>query len=73
MGRKKLGIYNDKDKLCGICNKWLPHELFGKRNDSYTGLDCYCKKCRNEYSKKYNRRAHRHKARYGLTENEYNS
>ena len=68
---KRSPLFNDKEKHCAICKKWLRLSLFWKRKDNISGRDPYCISCRKEYDKKYNKTAYRRKNRYGLTPFQY--
>ena len=41
-----------KSKVCPRCNKPKLISDFGKNRSLKDGLECYCKKCRNEYCQK---------------------
>lgn len=47
MGRKRL--FNDKEKWCNKCTKWLPLDAFGENKRTASGKSHYCKTCHNTY------------------------
>lgn len=47
MGRKRL--FNDKEKWCNKCSKWLPLDAFGENKRTASGKSHYCKTCHNAY------------------------
>jgi hypothetical protein len=48
MGRKRL--FNDKEKWCNKCTKWLPLDAFGENRRTASGRQDYCKTCHNAYT-----------------------
>jgi Recombination endonuclease VII len=48
MGRKRL--FNDKEKWCNKCSKWLPLDAFGENKRTASGRQDYCKTCHNAYT-----------------------
>ena len=48
MGRKRL--FNDKEKWCNKCSKWLPLDAFGENRRTASGRQDYCKTCHNAYT-----------------------
>jgi hypothetical protein len=48
MGRKRL--FNDKEKWCNKCQKWLPLDAFGENKRTASGRQDYCKTCHNAYT-----------------------
>jgi hypothetical protein len=48
MGRKRL--FNDKEKWCNKCSKWLPLAAFGENRRTASGKQDYCKTCHNAYT-----------------------
>lgn len=48
MGRKRL--FNDKEKWCNRCGKWLPLDAFGENKRTASGRQDYCKTCHNAYT-----------------------
>lgn len=52
LGRIKKGKY-----LCPECNRFLSKDNFHKNRNKTYGIASYCKECRIERSKKYNRKA----------------
>jgi hypothetical protein len=46
-GRKRL--FNDKEKWCNKCEKWLPLDAFGENKRTASGKQDYCKTCHNSY------------------------
>lgn len=71
-------MFNDKEKYCSKCKKWLPLDNFTLDKHSPSGRCCYCKFHWREYCKKYNTTEkrkiymlnHRYK-KYGLTQETY--
>ena len=56
---KKRGFPEEKipdEKRCSKCKKVLSRDNFRRNSTTSTGLDEYCKDCRNEYYKQYSRR-----------------
>lgn len=51
MGQKLLYPIIDGKKQCGVCGEWLELNNFTKSKGKY--YSSKCKKCANEYSKKY--------------------
>jgi len=47
MGRKRL--FNEKEKWCNKCKKWLPLGAFGENKRTASGKSHYCKTCHNAY------------------------
>ncbi len=47
MGRKRL--FNDKEKWCNKCKKWLPLDAFGENKRTASGKSHYCKTCHSAY------------------------
>lgn len=48
MGRKRL--FNEKEKWCNKCAKWLPLDAFGENRRTASGRQDYCKTCHNAYT-----------------------
>jgi len=48
MGRKRL--FNEKEKWCNKCSKWLPLDAFGENRRTASGRQDYCKTCHNAYT-----------------------
>lgn len=48
MGRKRL--FNDREKWCNKCGKWLPLDAFGENRRTASGRQDYCKTCHNAYT-----------------------
>lgn len=48
MGRKRL--FNDKEKWCNKCSKWLPLDAFGENRRTVSGKQDYCKTCHQAYA-----------------------
>lgn len=48
MGRKRL--FNEKEKWCNKCQKWLPLDAFGENKRTASGRQDYCKTCHNAYT-----------------------
>jgi hypothetical protein len=48
MGRKRL--FNDKEKWCNKCKKFLPLGAFGDNRRNVSGKQDYCKTCHSPYS-----------------------
>lgn len=48
MGRKRL--FNDKEKWCNKCQKWLILDAFGENKRTASGRQDYCKTCHNAYT-----------------------
>jgi len=47
MGRKRL--FNDKEKWCSKCSKWLPLNDFWANSNTLSGRQDYCKTCHDPY------------------------
>jgi hypothetical protein len=47
MGRRRL--FNDKEKWCNKCSKWLPLDAFGDNRRTASGKQDYCKTCHSAY------------------------
>lgn len=72
--------FNDKEKYCARCDRWLLHEFFGKRKVSRTcvsGLGAYCLVCERKYNRELDnheeRKGYLRKYRYGLDNDGYES
>jgi hypothetical protein len=48
MGRKRL--FNEREKWCNKCKKWLPLDAFGDNRKTASGKQDYCKTCHGTYS-----------------------
>ena len=48
MGRKRL--FNDKEKWCNKCEKWLPLDAFAENKRTASGRQDYCRTCHGSYS-----------------------
>lgn len=47
MGRRRL--FNDKEKWCNKCKKWLPLDAFAENRRTASGRQDYCKTCHSAY------------------------
>lgn len=46
--RPSQRLFNDKEKHCNRCKKWLPLDNFGKNRSTSSGRTDYCKSCIKE-------------------------
>lgn len=72
-------MFNDREKYCSRCKKWLPLENFTIQSNEPSGRSNYCRVHQREYYRKYNTTEKRKKwmlnhryGKYGLTEEKYN-
>jgi len=66
VGRKRL--FNDKEKWCAKCEKWLILDAFGKNKRTVSGRSHYCRTCHNTYCSTFWTKVHAYDA---LLEREY--
>lgn len=63
--------FNEKEKWCPMCSKFLLLSEFGNQKKSASGKQAYCKNCAKIRYKRYDRAIYARKSRYGITDKRY--